>query len=282
MAPTPSAALIRIYRERLEPEVERFYGRLSQNPVRSATGRDDKVGLLTFPNSGTTWTLALVERATGVRRHTVYERERAAAGGVPSRGVFALACKGARLPKPHEPVLVKDHVNKHGNYSPDDVRAEDLESVFQRWSRHLAEDYARHVRLVRNPLDNLRARFRYHQEHHRHKPEFGDPPFREYLRVDLKRYLVWHACCDRVARTRPLLTIAYEALLESPAATLGELLAFCGLEVAADRVELAAKDLPPQYGRQEGLPNHLGYFTVEDVEWVAEQLRQWSVTCAAP
>ena len=263
------------YLEHAHDLVQQFYARLTSNYCDVRKGFEDKVGLLTFPNSGTTWTIDLVRQATGIRKHTIYEKELLGVGGEPSRGVLSVNSEEDRLPEYYEPVLVKSHVNKYGYYPVDGICPKDLDAVYAQWQRHLATDYSRHVRLVRNPFDNLRARFRFHNRNHKTRPEFKEYAFADYIREDFRRYLVWHACCDRVVELKPLLTVVYGNLLSNCRFELSRILEFCGFEVDLDRIEAAMAGNPPMYTQENEIPSHLKHFSVEDINWVAGELRTW-------
>ena len=90
-----------------------FYGTI-RSSLRAGGGGGNLVGLLTYPNSGTSWFLQLCQIATGIRNHTAYEDEARKTNGGPSRGVYILNSTQERSPADHEPSLVKSHVSQYG------------------------------------------------------------------------------------------------------------------------------------------------------------------------
>lgn len=262
------------YMEHAHPVLQRYYASIVSNFTGVRGGHEDKVGLLTFPNSGTSWLLKVVRIATGIRIHTEYEKETSNAGGTQSRNVFAIN-SAERLPAAHEPVLVKSHVAHYNYFKAADVQPKDLDALYPAWAAALSPEYCRYVRLVRNPFDNARARYHLYDAEHRGRQDVPDLTFRQFFRRDLKRYLVWHACCDRAARERPTLTVLYGNQLANAGFELTRILSFCGFEVSLPRVELALQKAPPKYSEGHIVPTHLAHYSVRDIKWVAEQVEQW-------
>ena len=148
------------------------------------------VALCSFPNSGTSWTLNLVRRATGIFKHTVYAKECANGQhrsenpvqcewltgvslqnvrGTPRIDVVAInetfdRNGPGRFAAPQESVLIKTHLF-HYTRGSDDWQADMVgqsESPgslahAQKVQQYLAQ-FAGAVHLLRNPIDNIVSR----------------------------------------------------------------------------------------------------------------------------
>lgn len=264
-----------VYFEKAHDLIQRYYATLTSNYCEVRRGYEDKVGLLTYPNSGTSWTLQLVRIASGIRIHTEYEGELKNSGGDPSRGVFAINNPNERMPEYHEPVLVKSHVSHYSYYDAATIRPGEFDLACQTWARNLSTSYARHVRLVRNPFDNIRARFHLYERNHRGNEGIADLSFSEFARQDLRRYLVWHACCNRIAQSKPLLTVLYGNELTNCRFELSRILNFCGFDTTFQDVERAVTQAPPKYVEENRVPSHLKHYTIDDIHWLANELESW-------
>lgn len=89
--------------------------------VYNTGAKGANIGLCTFPNSGTSWTLNLLKGVTGVLKHTLYPKEcNQSYRGMycqPSRLGFAINETGdepGRMPLSTDPVLVKTHMAMYG------------------------------------------------------------------------------------------------------------------------------------------------------------------------
>ena len=91
-----------------------------QDPSRPGA-KGATIGLCTFPNSGTSWTLNLLKGTTGVLKHTLYSKE----CDQNYRGIFCQESRlgfainetgdePGRMPLPWDPILVKTHMAKYG------------------------------------------------------------------------------------------------------------------------------------------------------------------------
>ncbi len=92
-----------------------------QDVAKNPQAKGASIGLCTFPNSGTSWTLNLLKGTTGVLKHTLYHKEcDQNYRGIfcqPSRLGFAINETGdepGRMPLVHDPILVKSHMAKYG------------------------------------------------------------------------------------------------------------------------------------------------------------------------
>ena len=281
-----SVERLRVYRSAVAPAYHKFRRRLVGWNGAGDLGRQahdaSNVGLLTFPNSGTSWFARVALAATGICRHTVYRDE--AANPLPSRGVFALhPGPHAALPTADDPVLVKSHVRFFASGENQEVSDTRLSEVAGRWQEGLPAG-SKAIRLVRNPVDNMRARYHhylkkrdYTTEYDRRQPSLS---FSEFLTSDITNYLVWHSCCD-LADGVSVLSLDYDELLAGAAGPFLDALQFAGFQVAADDVERALTVHPPKYSAvpesraNEFLPVHLDTYSLDDLEWMGLRLQQW-------
>jgi hypothetical protein len=261
----------------LAPVVDAFFATIRSVETAPPFSGEGLVGLLTFPNSGTSWFLRLTARVSGIANHTCYEREARTVKGSPNRGVLSLLVPGQRLPGPGEPSFVKSHVRYYGPVDDVVENARDLAALARRWRNALPPGCDRHVRLVRNPLDNLRARYHLHLEQHADADPATVADFRTFFHADLRRYLQWHAYCDELAATMPVMTVRYEEMLD-PARTgevVGRAMRFAGYRVGEAEIRALASVDPAKYSVTSGVPVHLEHFDEDDIRWVAEEMRAW-------
>ena len=266
-----------IYTSVLAPVVEEFRATLGGTETVGPFSGEGLVGLLTFPNSGTSWFLRLSSRASGICNHTCYAKEVKTAPDPASRGAFAALQPGLRMPRPGEPSFVKSHVRFYGPVNETIAEGRDFDRLLRSWLSALPPNCDRHVRLVRDPLDNLRARYHHHLKTGHGAPSADPAAFRLYFRADLRRYLHWHAFCDALATTAPVMTVRYETMLDpvSGPEAVGRAMRFAGhrIDVAAIRAIFDAD--PPKYVTDVGVPVHLRYFSEDDIRWVATEIRDW-------
>ena len=104
--------------------------------------------------------MVLAPLASGDRilNHTAYEHESLRTKGGPSRGVFLLNAPNRSEPGEHEPSFVKSHVTFYGD-EPASTLLKGRRALERTWLDALPPGCGRHLRLLRNPLDNLRARY---------------------------------------------------------------------------------------------------------------------------
>jgi len=261
-----------IYKKEAHHLVEQYLSTLRSNFFKASPKKKELVGLLTFPNSGTSWFLRFSQVATGIYSHTVYEQEYKALGGWKNRKVYMVQTNSnnQRPPYPLEPALVKSHVSHYGAYPEDFVDLDNFDKTAQKWIKHLPPNSCRHIRLARNPFDNLRAR--YHLELKAGRDKLS---FREFFRQDLRRYFVWHECCNELTEKAPVLTVLYSSLLANTQFEFHRALEFAGYKLNASHIKTAYNLCPPSYSEKESIPIHLKYFSEEDVLWVANEIKLW-------
>ncbi len=278
---------VAVYRARVEPAYRRFARQLRGwdkpdsivEPVDPSDCPPPTIGLLTFPNSGTSWFARVALVATGICRHTVYRSE--SMQPLASRGVFALhRGSEARLPGPEEPVLVKSHVRFFASGRNEQVADQGLAELADEWQRSLPA-LTGAVRLVRNPVDNIRAR--YHHYLKKHPSSQSLLSFPDFVSDDITNYLVWHTCCD-LSLGGSLLSLDYDELLRDGGRSFLEALRYAGYQVEADDVDRALSAHPPKYQLAPpevssadvgSLPVHLDTYSVDDLEWLATRMEQW-------
>ncbi len=269
--------------------LERAYDRHARHAVeaiRRATMRDratrceeggELVGLLTFPNSGTSWFLNLARAATGISNHTAYEEESLRTGGWPSRGAYLLNTRNSRPPERGEPSLVKSHVAFYGEEDVSTISPRRLAREYEQWKRHLPPGCGCHVRLVRNPFDNIRARYHLYLKKAARAESSAIMPFHEYARADIVRYMRWHAFCNRLATEAPVLTLDYADLLDERSRMRGlrAALEFAGFSVSDEDLRRAFERFPAIYRRNGEFPVHLRYYREEDILFMARRMKEW-------
>lgn len=268
-------ALERLYREHLEGLIADFYGTIRSRADMQPFPPGMLVGLLTFPNSGTSWFLRLAQAATGIQNHTAYEGESLKTSGRPSRGAYLLGSPTARPPAEGEPSLVKSHVDNYDENARGPHSALTLRRTARIWARSVPPACCRHIRLVRNPIDNLRARFHLYRKKNEGSKE---PPltFRQYFRNDLPRYLWWHAYCNGVVDSQPLMSVYYHQLTNPQVAApiLFKALRFAGYDVGERDAQRALSSTPSIYSHGN-LPVHLAHYTEDDILWIAGEMKSW-------
>jgi len=275
-----SKSLEQIYIEVALQPVLNFYGiiRSSVDKRREERSEEDNlIGLLTFPNSGTSWFLQLCQVATGIRNHTAYEHEAIKTNGGPSRGVYILNSRHERDPEEHDPSLVKSHVAEYGEEDVTRINFNDFDNLVSAWMELLPPNCGRHIRLVRNPFDNLRARYHLYLKLYSGHPEKSLLDFRQFYQQDLRRYLLWHAYCDRVADEYPVMSLQYSDLLDKEKAhgTILNALRFAGYDIELGDVERAYKTFSPIYSQNKHIPVHLEYYSESDIHWMERELEKW-------
>jgi hypothetical protein len=271
------ADLRAIHAEVFAPGADAFYATLRSNETVAPFDGEGLVGLLTFPNSGTSWFLRLSSRASGICNHTCYAKEVKNAPDRASRGAYAALHPGLRLPRLGEPSFVKSHVRFYGpvNNTIADVR--DFDRFLRSWRSALPPNCDRHVRLVRDPLDNLRARYHHHLKTNTGAASADPAAFRLFFRADLRRYLHWHAFCDALASTTPVMTIRYETMLDpvTGVEAVGRAMRFAGHRTGDAEIRAIFDADPPKYVTDTGGPVHLRHFSEEDIRWAAAEMRDW-------
>ena len=273
------ARLEETYDTVLRPVVDAFYATVRSNGDVGPFAGEGLVGLLTFPNSGTSWFLELTARASRICNHTVYEHEARTVGGAPHRGVHSLRFPNAVLPGIDQPSFVKSHMRNYGTAKTRVAGRGGFQKALDRWLAAEPANCDRHVRLVRNPLDNMRARFHLHLKNHVDPAAADAEDFRAFFRADLRRYLEWHAYCDELAAAKPVLSLHYEDLLDpaTAAETIGRAMAFAGYRMDDLDIGRALSVAPPSYSAANGRPVHLGHFDEDDLYWAAVEIGDWLV-----
>lgn len=272
------AALKAVHDTVLRPVTAEFIRTIRSTEVATPFTGEGLIGLLTFPNSGTSWFMRITAWASGICNHTMYEKEVAKGKIVASRGAVLSPASNVRSPRSGDPSFVKSHVGFYG--TADDIVHDlsDFEHYSRLWRRSLPPNCDRHVRLVRDPLDNLRARY-----HHYLKANPGVDPgdlvdFRTYFRGDLRRYLQWHAYCDDLATGVPVMTVRYEEILDpvTSAAAFGRAMRFAGHDIEDAAIAAVVATDPPKYVADPGVPVHLRHFDEEDIRWIAARIGEWT------
>ena len=270
--------LEKLYFNQAHEQIQKYYATLGSDFSGNTPKSNELVGLLTFPNSGTSWFLRFSSNVTGIHSHTVYDGEAERENGIKNRDVFML--RGNRLsserpPNPDEPALVKSHVSLYDGYSTLDVDYNNFDSLIDEWMNHLPMNANRFIRLVRNPFDNLRARYHLYLNSYVDSSGKSKQSFRDWFKVDMRRYLIWHTCCNRLAKKSPLITINYADLLENTHFEFTRALQFAGFAVEPKQVERVYEKLPPKYKEVNQVPVHLKYYDEDDISWVADELQSW-------
>ena len=232
----------------------------AQNPdLPGAKGAT--IGLCTFPNSGTSWTLNLLKGATGVLKHTLYNKEcNQNYRGIfcqESRIGFAINETGdepGRMPLPWDPILVKTHMAKYG------LRNKQLPNAKLFASK--LKDFDRVVRLVRHPLDNFIARVNLEINNNRcgENVDIFQCLGADFFKQDMERYFAWHRAMDDACRDLglPIITVVYEHLLQDTAPNLEQLLRFMGITPPEEQVRHATERWKPIHKpNPDGLPGYL-------------------------
>ena len=219
--------------------------------------------------------------ATGICRHTVYRDE--SRRPVESRGVFALhPGGGASLPADEDPILIKSHVRFFAGALNECVVERSLAELAVEWSRHLPE-LSGALRLVRNPVDNVRARYHHYVKKTDASGGLTPVSFSEFLTDDITNYLLWHTCCDLTLSGR-VLSLDYDRLLAGDVGTFQSALRYAGHRIEDLDVATALAAHPPKYppgddsdreSEPERLPVHLDTYSVDDLIWLAERLNDW-------
>ena len=268
--------LIDAYNCYARKSVNDFYATVMNSSTNEPVSERGLVGLLTFPNSGTSWFLQLTQAATGILNHTAYEHESVKTKGRPSRGVFLLNAPNGRRPSDTEPSMVKSHVTHYSDDSPP-VALTNLHRFRKEWQKNIPNNCSRHIRLLRNPFDNIRARYHLYLLNSSNSKDRELMEFHTFVRNDLRRYLLWHTLCNEVCNRYPLLTVRYANLLdpEKSKDTLFQALKFAGYDIGPDDVRRALLRFPSKYGEVDGIPVHLQHFTVNDIQWISRELRRW-------
>jgi len=184
-----------------------------------------KVLLASFPNTGTTWTLALFKAATGNYGEAVYKEGTPTPWGSfisgPLRAGFSLpACHQCRLIKSHAP-----------------------------WSPTVDVEYMKVIVLHRNYRDTLLANLRYASRNLKEDQEMCLHPstngsFNSLLPFARQKIEAWH--CSWTSSSLPILHIAYEDLILDPEAQLNVILHFLGYGVSIEERNAALRSFPPK------------------------------------
>mgnify|MGYP003644095824 CR=1 FL=1 len=191
------------------------------------------IGLFTFPNSGTTWTLASTSIITKAPTATTYRTECKKCPVYPPGILYPAS--GHKTPLAGNRnvwTLAKSHLNYYFNcmnaISPVTQLLASTESppsplVFTSLVSKLVYTVPGIVRLVRNPFDNIVGRVKHHFEDL--SPDNRTDVREEYAALlecffehDLVSYLSWHYLLEMYAmRSKtPMLTISYDRLIEDP------------------------------------------------------------------
>ncbi len=275
-APVKEKLLEQFYEREARDVIQKFYETIKSNVVFAKNDPDSLVGLITYPNSGTSWFLQLTLAATRIENHTVYREETPEEAGQKNRGAYVLDTDIGHLPDADQPALVKSHVNRdNDNYDAGSINSENFAKETFDWITALPPNSKHFIRLIRNPFDNLRSRYHLYLKLNAGKPVLLN--FRQFFRADLRRYLIWHALCNQAAKAYPLMTVHYADFLrdDNEHVIFQQAMQFAGFDITPDDATRAYKRFPPRYEGRSSIPLHLAYYSESDIVWVAEEIRNW-------
>ena len=135
--------------------------------------------LMSYPNSGTTYTLSLVSGLSQTHTASVYAKESERSGGEPLVRVFAddlsspyWVQSNPNATFPTRFVLTKTHCGNRENHLAPEAFLDGCRTITQpvsarvrRRGRHSVEALRKAIHLIRDPFDNVVSRFRFERRH---------------------------------------------------------------------------------------------------------------------
>mmetsp|Transcript_36503 Transcript_36503/g.46853 ORF Transcript_36503/g.46853 Transcript_36503/m.46853 type:complete len:453 (+) Transcript_36503:239-1597(+) len=191
----------------------------------------DIIGLATYPNSGTGWTLKVVRDATGIQ-HDFLEME------INDHGQMV-----ASLPTP------KNKNQLEESTFPTRFRSAELQEPLFVYTHSVTAtpayaSFSRIIRIVRNPIDNIWANWRWMNGEssgyyvglalHRPNTSFPSDQFEGFILRQLKVYFLWHCCIDQISKRLPVMTVSYEDMLSNPVETFKKIIEYIGYDIPDD------------------------------------------------
>jgi len=279
----------------------RWTNTLQESEPSPVVGINRTVGFLTYPNSGTSWVIMLVSRLTKTAPFSVYAKEQRIAQeahGLPVIELPTLNHGERELPlyqisRQHdaifsrasvgenETILVKDH----GCFYSYSARCDTKDCQRQNCLRKRIDSYDGMVRLIRNPYDNMVAR--YHLGCWNHNKDCSveglekrNGLFIDYFKNDLTNYILEHCSFSQVAETMPSLTVVYENLLTIPLHEVKRILRFMGRgDIPDEVIEKEIKAHGPDQAKVDavinGVPEHLTEYSNEDIDFIESNTHQY-------
>jgi len=247
------------------------------------------VGFLTFPNSGTSWVQQMLMWLTHNAETTIYQK------GEPSfirpevtdHGDHVLPIFDANVhqvfiapTKPSDSIIVKDHgcwkdIGRNPKCAEEDGCHECIQNRI--------DEYDAVIHLVRNPFDNIHARYHFGCWSRQSSPtcteaeleqQYGSWP--DFLRDDVHGYAFEHCAVSKIERVLPSLTVVYEDLLLDPSTEVNRMLHFMGrTTVPRDFVNqvLEKHKLEPTPDKvvsaSQNIAEHQKLFTEDDVKFIS-------------
>ena len=186
--------------------------------------------LLTFPNSGTTWTRRVFERVTGVSSETIYMEGRGGMKGIPEHHATSWGTYVA------EHGLVADA--KVSVRSPDQtafIKAHQPSGPLSRFHPKKV------VRLIREPMEQAFSNAKYRHAQH---------PVNAVV-IYLEEYVRWHCTVTSLQKLHDLriLSVTYDALLQDPESSFQRIIGWInGYGVPSDvTMKKVVASEPPGY-----------------------------------
>jgi hypothetical protein len=208
----------------------------------------DLVLLNTFPNSGTSWTKQVFDVAANYSSASVYAAE---GGTYISGGNMIEFYMNLAKPRPtNAPALIKSHRTGVGCTS---IYMKDRQC-----------DVSRVLHYVRDPFDNLIARWKYvsqgtcaacFKNSSMPIPPDFDKAWKTFALSEISIYIHWHCLALDSYRGLPTKLVQYEQLLDNPVEGFGSVLQFIGAEYS--QASLLAAIIKNQPHRSKAAGRHL-------------------------
>jgi hypothetical protein len=245
--------------------------------------------LATFPNSGTTFTQQLLAQLYG-STFTTYEKSEC--GGCPPYG--HVLRRKSRKSKHEEwanysrPVIAKTHLDCWMAAKPSRHNMDQHGGAGQTCADSFMHIFLFHkltfaVRIVRNPLDNVVARFHFQKPWRTRENKTEMKKFRQqHSPLMLESFMNWHSSFDQMARqfNIPTFTFLYEDLVERPESTMLALMHWLGhTHLESADIANAVGTIPVKHGRKVSkthCPVYWEWYTAEEVEMFTQALEQYS------
>jgi len=247
--------------------------KLSKMDPTPMPGIDKTIGFLSFPSSGTDWVQILIATITGVTPYTKDGEEMKAEIELDDdEDAVQTRMLHGREAHQKDTFLVKDY----GCWSQH-REAECSDNSCHKCVKKLKKDYDGIIHLVRNPFDNMYARYNdgcwdpsLDCSNEALKARNG--PWHKFVRMDVPIYAFSHCSFSEVSHELPSLTVVYEDILEDPVPQLQRILAFMGETGISDyEIQQAIDELPPSQDKVihvDGIPEYWDKFSDEDVQYI--------------